>query len=123
MRVILLIIGSISAILGFIGVIMPLLPTTPFLLLAGLCFARSSERFHSWLIRTKPYQAYVEDFRKYRGYTMTRKIELLISVYIVVGFSIYMIDHFYIRLGLCLMLCLQTIVLIFFVKTLPEGDG
>lgn len=119
---ILLIIGTISTVLGFIGVVMPLLPTTPFLLLAALCFARSSTRFHNWLIQTKAYQSYVEDFRLYRGYTMRKKIELLISVYIVVGFSIYMVDHLYVRIGLCVMLFLQTVVLLFFIKTLPASS-
>ncbi|TDM11916.1 YbaN family protein [Macrococcus lamae] len=120
MRILLMIIGTICTILGFIGVVLPLLPTTPFLLLAALCFARSSDRFHQWLIQTKPYQSYVEDFRQHRGYTLKKKIQLLISVYIVVGFSIYMIDHLYIRIALSMMLLVQTIVLVFFVRTLPE---
>ncbi|MDN6206446.1 MAG: YbaN family protein, partial [Staphylococcus simulans] len=49
MRYILITIGLISAIVGFIGIVVPLLPTTPFLLLAAVCFSRSSERFNRWL--------------------------------------------------------------------------
>ncbi|HEC2225514.1 TPA: YbaN family protein [Staphylococcus delphini] len=121
MRYLLLGIGGIFTLLGFAGAVLPLLPTTPFLLVAVLCFAKSSDRFHDWLIQTKVYQAYVEDFRKYRGYTMKKKIQLLISLYSVVGFSIWMVDVTMIRLGLLVMVVLQTVVLFTWVKTLPKS--
>ncbi|MBF0794091.1 YbaN family protein [Mammaliicoccus lentus] len=115
-------IGMLATALGFLGAVLPLLPTTPFILLAVFCFAKSSERFHKWLINTKVYKEYVEDFQKYRGYTLKKKFELLISVYIVVGFSIWMVDNFYIRIGLCIMLFFQTVVLFTLVKTLPAKN-
>ncbi|EQA7719533.1 YbaN family protein [Staphylococcus pseudintermedius] len=121
MRYLLLGIGGIFTLLGFAGAVLPLLPTTPFLLVAVLCFAKSSDRFHDWLIQTKVYQAYVEDFRKHRGYTMKKKIQLLISLYIVVGFSIWMVDVTMIRLGLLVMVVIQTLVLFTWVKTLPKS--
>lgn len=115
-------IGILATALGFLGAVLPLLPTTPFILLAVFCFAKSSERFHTWLINTKVYKEYVEVFQKYRGYTLKKKFELLISVYIVVGFSIWMVDNFYIRIGLCIMLFFQTVVLFTLVKTLPAKN-
>lgn len=115
-------IGILATALGFLGAVLPLLPTTPFILLAVFCFAKSSERFHKCLINTKVYKEYVEDFQKYRGYTLKKKFELLISVYIVVGFSIWMVDNFYIRIGLCIMLFFQTVVLFTLVKTLPAKN-
>lgn len=121
MRYLLLGIGGIFTLLGFAGAVLPLLPTTPFLLVAVLCFAKSSDRFHDWLIQTKVYQAYVEDFRKHRGYTMKKKIQLLISLYIVVGYSIWMVDVTMIRLGLLVMVVIQTVVLFTWVKTLPKS--
>ncbi|MGZ9849843.1 YbaN family protein [Macrococcus psychrotolerans] len=113
-------IGIISTVLGFIGAALPLLPTTPFLLLAVFCFARSSDRFHEWLVRTRLYKSYVQEFYEQKGYTMKKKFQLLLSVYIVVGFSMYMVDHLYIRIGLGIMLFLQTVVLFTFVKTIKE---
>ncbi|MCG3399402.1 YbaN family protein [Staphylococcus massiliensis] len=123
MRVVLVILGCIFVALGFLGAVLPLLPTTPFLLAAVLCFAKSSKRFHDWLVATKVYKAYVLDLKEKRGYTMKRKIQLLISLYIVVGFSLYMLDMFWMRIGLLIMVTLQTYVLFRFVKTLPPDEG
>lgn len=122
MKFVLISVGILATILGFAGAVLPLLPTTPFILLAVFCFAKSSDKFHSWLVSTKVYKEYVEDFQKYRGYTLKKKFEMLISVYIVVGFSIWMVDHSYIRIGLCIMLFFQTVVLFTFVKTLPSKN-
>ncbi|UXR78022.1 MULTISPECIES: YbaN family protein [unclassified Staphylococcus] len=121
MRLLLLPVGVIFTLLGFAGAVLPLLPTTPFLLVAVICFAKSSDRLHDWLVKTHLYQAYVEDFRKYRGYTMRKKIQLLLSVYLVVGFSMWMVDIFWVRIGLVIMLAIQTIALFTWVRTLPES--
>ncbi|MCO4340423.1 YbaN family protein [Staphylococcus agnetis] len=123
MRYVLIAIGVIFTLLGFAGAVLPLLPTTPFLLVAVICFAKSSERFHDWLVQTKVYQAYVEDFKLYRGYTMKKKIQLLISLYIVVGFSIWAVDIALIRVGLVIMVIIQTIVLFTWVRTLPKKSS
>lgn len=120
MRYILITIGLISAIVGFIGIVVPLLPTTPFLLLAAVCFSRSSERFNRWLVSTKVYGEYVESFKRDRGFTLKKKFKILLSLYIVIAFSLYMLDNFYIRIGLLIMVTFQTIVLFTLVKTLPE---
>ncbi len=60
MRLILIVIGLIFTALGIAGAVLPLLPTTPFLLVAVFCFARSSDRFYNWLINQKIYKEYVE---------------------------------------------------------------
>ena len=62
MRIIYLIIGFLSLALAIVGVVLPLLPTTPFLLLSIACFSKSSKRFENWLYHTKLYQTYVADF-------------------------------------------------------------
>ncbi|ULG72827.1 YbaN family protein [Macrococcus brunensis] len=120
MRIFLISIGIVSTVLGLIGVVLPLLPTTPFVLLAAICFARSSDRFHDWLISTKVYKAYVLEFQKNRGFTLRQKFKMLLSLYIVVGFSFWMIDHPYIRMGLVIMVILQTVVLFTLIRTLPD---
>ncbi|EHY96753.1 hypothetical protein SPAR1_1099 [Streptococcus pneumoniae GA02254] len=73
MRLIYLIIGFLSLALAIVGVVLPLLPTTPFLLLSIACFSRSSKRFEDWLYHTKLYQTYVADFRETKSITRERK--------------------------------------------------
>ncbi|HCZ0674487.1 TPA: YbaN family protein [Staphylococcus aureus] len=122
MRLILIVIGLIFTALGIAGAVLPLLPTTPFLLVAVFCFARSSDRFYNWLINQKIYKEYVENFYLHRGYTLQQKIKILISLYIVIGFSIYMVDVLEVRVGLIIMVIIQTAVLFTFVKTLPKSN-
>ncbi|WP_462131364.1 YbaN family protein [Staphylococcus aureus] len=123
MRLILIVIGLIFTALGIAGAVLPLLPTTPFLLVAVFCFARSSDRFYNWLINQKIYKEYVENFYLHRGYTLQQKIKILISLYIVIGFSIYMVDVLAARIGLIIMVIIQTAVLFTFVKTLPKSNN
>ncbi|HFH2470089.1 TPA: YbaN family protein [Staphylococcus aureus] len=122
MRLILIVIGLIFTALGIAGAVLPLLPTTPFLLVAVFCFARSSDRFYNWLINQKIYKKYVENFYLHRGYTLQQKIKILISLYIVIAFSIYMVDVLAVRVGLIIMVIIQTAVLFTFVKTLPKSN-
>lgn len=123
MRLILIVIGLIFTALGIAGAVLPLLPTTPFLLVAVFCFARSSDRFYNWLINQKIYKEYVENFYLHRGYTLQQKIKILISLYIVIGFSIYMVYVLAVRVGLIIMVIIQTAVLFTFVKTLPKSNN
>ncbi|WP_180541903.1 YbaN family protein [Staphylococcus haemolyticus] len=121
MRYVLIVLGIVFTVIAFTGAVLPLLPTTPFLILAAICFTNSSRKFKIWLESTQIYKNYVENFKKYKGYTMKEKIRILISLYIVVGFSIFMISNLYIRIGLMIMVVIQTIVLFTFVKTLPAN--
>lgn len=111
MRYVLIALGIVFTVIAFTGAVLPLLPTTPFLILAAICFTNSSRKFKIWLESTQIYKNYVENLKKYKGYTMKEKIRILISLYIVVGFSIFMISNLYIRIGLMIMVVIQTIVL------------
>ncbi|MCC3716723.1 YbaN family protein, partial [Staphylococcus haemolyticus] len=100
MRYVLIALGIVFTVIAFTGAVLPLLPTTPFLILAAICFTNSSRKFKIWLESTQIYKNYVENLKKYKGYTMKEKIRILISLYIEVGFSIFLISTFYIRMGL-----------------------
>ena len=67
------VLGSISLILGAAGVVLPLLPTTPLVLLAAYCFQASSEKLHDKLVRNRIFGPYIENYRTKRGITLKRK--------------------------------------------------
>lgn len=77
-KVIWIIIGFLSMGLGMIGVILPVLPTTPFLLLSSFCFAKGSDRFHKWFIGTKLYKKHLDSFVKNKSMTLKTKLTILL---------------------------------------------
>ena len=100
MRLVYLTIGFISLGLGIIGIPLLILPTTPFLLLAMACFAKSSKRFEKWLYQTKLYQTYVADYRETKSIAKERKKWILLQIYILMGISIYLAPIIWVKLAL-----------------------
>ena len=78
-------VGTIAFGLGVIGVFVPLLPTTPFLLLAAACFARSSERLYTWLISHKWFGNYIRHYHEHKAITLRAKVMALTLLWGVIG--------------------------------------
>ena len=72
--------GLLSMAVGAVGVVLPLLPTVPFLLLASFFFAKGSDRFHNWFKSTKLYKNHLESFEKNRSMTLKTKLCIVLPV-------------------------------------------
>lgn len=86
LRVFLFVGGWLSLILGCIGIFLPLLPTTPFILLAAFCFSRSSERLHQWLITHPQMGPLIQDWQHHGSISKSAKMKA--SVFMVFGFGV-----------------------------------
>ena len=84
------IVGTVAALLGILGIFVPLLPTTPFLLLASACFLRGSERMHSWLLHNRIFGRYLDDFQSGRGIPLQTKIVALTVMWISLAISAWL---------------------------------
>ncbi|MDD5312086.1 MAG: YbaN family protein [Dehalococcoidia bacterium] len=92
-KIVLIVGGTISLILGIIGIFLPILPTTPFLLLAAFCYARSSQRFHNWLMGNKYLGTYIKSYMDKKGIPLRVKIFSIVVLWITIGISIILISN------------------------------
>ena len=113
--------GFITLGLGLIGVILPILPTTPFLLVTSFCFAKGSERFHTWFINTNIYKKHLESFVKERAMTLKQKVVLLSFVNFMLAFPLILVDVLPMRITIIVLIIIKLYYFIFKVKTItPE---
>lgn len=84
-RIAFVVLGCVSLVLAVIGVVLPILPTVPFLALAAFCFAKSSDRLNNWLINTKFYQNNLADFKAGKGMTVKTKTRILVTVTLIMA--------------------------------------
>ena len=89
MKYVYLAMGIVFIGMGGAGVILPLIPTTPFVLLAAICFGRSSERLHKWFIATSLYKNNIEGFVTKRAMTIKAKLKLLSIITLFMGISFF----------------------------------
>jgi len=101
---ILIISGTIFLGFGVIGIFLPILPTTPFLLLAAACYARSSQRFYNWLMNNKWFGNYIKNYREGRGIPLKFKIFTITLLWLTILTSIYLvINNFLIEIVLIII--------------------
>ena len=79
--------------IGAVGVVLPILPTTPFLLVASFCFARGSERFHKWFMGTRIYKNHLDSFVKERAMTLKTKLCILLPASAMLMCAFFMMSN------------------------------
>jgi uncharacterized protein len=84
-RIALAVCGTVCVALGAVGMFMPVLPTTPFLLLAAVCYGRSSKRFYDWLMTNRWCGAYIRNYREGRGIPRQQKGLTILLLWMTIG--------------------------------------
>ena len=79
--------GTLCVVIGIVGIFLPLLPTTPFLLSAAFLYSRSSERFHGWLLGNRWFGGYIRRYREHHSMTGRHKVFTLTLLWVVIGLS------------------------------------
>jgi len=119
-RFLLMVAGSLALGLGLLGIPLPLLPTTPFLLLSAYCYARSSERFYYWLINHRYLGEHIRNYRDHRGTTAQVKKGSIALLWITISISaVFAVTLTWVRL-LLLAIAIGVTIHISSLKTLPK---
>lgn len=120
-RYLLLAVGWLSVALGVIGIFVPVLPTTPFLLLAAACFVRSSRRFYLWLVNHPRLGPWIRDYLEGNGIPLKGKVYAIGLMWLSIGLSCYLVPLFWAR---AFMLTSAVLVSLYILrqKTLPNRE-
>ncbi|MGH4122072.1 MAG: YbaN family protein [Clostridium sp.] len=116
-KIIYVLVGFISLGLGIIGIILPVLPTTPFLLLASVCFMRGSEKLNNWFKSTKIYKKHLESFIKDRALTLKQKILILFLADFMIAFPLIIANNILMKTVLIFIILCKYYYFIFKIKT------
>ena len=122
-RIVWLLIGFLAMGLGAVGVVLPVLPTTPFLLLASFCLAKGSARFHRWFTGTKLYKKHLESFVENRTMTLKTKFSLLIPASCMLLLAFLAMQNVYGRVFIIFLILFKYVYFFTRTRTVPAGQN
>lgn len=122
MRILFIALGFIFLGVGAVGIAVPILPTTPFLLLASFFFAKGSKRFHDWFLSTKLYKKYLESFVKSKAMTLKGKLTILIPVSCMLIITFIFVNNIYARIVLVILFISKYVYFFTQIKTVSEEE-
>ena len=112
--------GCISLLLGLIGIILPLLPTTPFVLLSSWCFFKSSKRAQNWLLNDSIFSTFILSWQNHKAITKSNKRKIICFMILSFAISIIFVPNFYLKGVLFIMALLMILFISYKVQTLDE---
>jgi len=114
-------IGTLSLLIGIIGIVVPLLPTTPFLLLSAACYAKGSKRLYHWFINIRWIGENIKNYNEGKGISITGKIFSLLFLWATIMVSMFVLwSNFYVQVLLFIIAVLVTYHIIS-LKSVKEG--
>jgi len=109
-RVSLVILGTTFVVIGVVGIFLPILPTTPFMLLAAWCYAKSSSRFYNWIMNNRVFGPIIQEWRKHRSIPKRAKWTAIVLLFSTFGISIFFfVPYFYVQVLLGIF-CLSMVI-------------
>ena len=120
LRVICIILGFICLGIGVVGIILPILPTTPFLLLTSFFFMKGSKRFNDWFLSSKIYKKYLENFSKNKVMTIYGELILLSFVSLLLFMTMFILNNLTVSIILMILVILKYTYFIFKIKTVDR---
>jgi uncharacterized membrane protein YbaN (DUF454 family) len=118
-NVILITFGTLFLIIGLIGIIIPILPTTPFLLLAAACYFKSSTKFYNWMMNNKIFGNYIKNYMEKKGIPIKVKLISIIVLWITIIISSLIVSNILIDI-LLFIIAVAVSIHILLIKTLKE---
>jgi uncharacterized membrane protein YbaN (DUF454 family) len=119
-KVALILAGSVFLVLGILGIFLPLLPTTPFLLLAAACYFRSSDRFYNWLINNKWLGSYIKDYREKRSIPIKIKVITLSILWLAIAYSVLFVVNILLLKIILILIAVGVTIHILSLRTLKK---
>ena len=114
--------GSVCLALAVLGVFLPLLPTTPFLLLASACYVRSSERLYGWLMGNRLLGGYIRNFQERRGIPLRGRVITVVLLWLPLLYSVYRLDLLWLEVLLVLMGLAWSVLILRMKAPAREGE-
>ena len=119
-RILLIIAGTFFVGLGIVGIFVPVLPTTPFLLLAAACYARSSQKLYGWLLHNKWFGNYIKNYLERKGVPLKVKVVAITLLWITIGSSVAFVVQILVVKLILVLIAIGISIHILSVRTLKQ---
>ena len=110
--------GNFFVALGLLGILFPLLPTTPFLLLAAACYFKSSKRFYNWLMNNRLLGNYIKNYREKKSIPLKVKVLCLSFLWLTIGYSVFFVVNIFLLRVILILIAIGVTIHVLSIRTL-----